>query len=56
MKVFNILKKIYNSGWGTYYTFLTINSGNTLTTSSTNSDQMNAAYEKHLFNNKARVY
>ena len=45
---------IYRSGWGTYYTFLTTNNGNTLSTSSTNSDQMNAAYEKHLFDNKAK--
>lgn len=51
---FQYPEKIYNSGWGTYYTFLTTNGGNTLIKSSTNSDQMNAAYEKPIFDNKAK--
>ena len=53
---FQYPEKIYNSGWGTYYTFLTTNNSNTLTTttSSADSDQMQAAYEKPLFDNKAK--
>lgn len=47
-------EQIYDYKWGVFYNFLTTNNGNILSTSSTHSDQGNAAFEKNLFDNKAK--